>query len=129
MKKFFMLISVVFSVTLAVVIGTRISADAIAVIVGIVCGVLATVPTGVIIAWIVRQRDRQFELQASQSRFGNYPPVVVVNGQGTNGYGSPATAPLPLLSGPPIGGRDFKVIGQDSTESVGDVLPSFWDQV
>lgn len=127
MKKFFIVVSVAFSITLAVVIGTRISADAMAVIIGIICGVLASIPTSVIMVWMVRQRDRQFETQNGQARFGQYPPVVVVNGQGTNGYGQSYSPPA-LLANPQTNGREFKVIGQENTESSGDVLPPFWDQ-
>jgi hypothetical protein len=129
MKRFFGGTFVVFMITLAVVIGTRISADAMALLIGIVCGVLASVPTSMILVWMLRQREKQFELQmqAGQLRMGQYPPVVVVNGQHhPNGYGSP---PMPMLGNTAqLGSRDFKVIGQENTESMGDMLPSFWEQ-
>lgn len=129
MKRFLLVISIAFSVALAVVVGTRISPDAMAVIIGIICGVLASIPTSVILVWVLRQRDRQLETQYGLMRNGSqYPPVVVVNGQGTNGYGSPAP-PVLAAGNIPSGGRDFKVIGQENTESVGDLLPSFWEQV
>lgn len=129
MKKFILVISIAFSIALAVVVGTRISSDAMAVIIGIICGVLASVPTSVILVWVLRQRDRQLETQYGLIRNGSqYPPVVVVNGQGTNGYGSPAPPAL-AVGGTPSNGRDFKVIGQENTESVGDLLPSFWEQI
>jgi hypothetical protein len=41
MKKFLYLAGIAFVVTLAVVVGVRMSPDAMAVVVGIVCGVLA----------------------------------------------------------------------------------------
>jgi hypothetical protein len=129
MKKFLFVAGTLFSVALAVVVGTRMSPDAMAVIIGIICGVLASIPTSVLMVWVLRQRDKALETQmGSGGRFGQYPPVVVVNGQGPNGYGHPymAAASLP---GPtiPTGPRDFKVIGQENTETVGDVLPAFWE--
>lgn len=126
MRKFVFLMSAIFAITLATVVGTRISPDAMAVIIGIVCGVLASIPTSVILVWVLRQRDRNLEAQTGQMRMGQYPPVVVVNGQGTNGYAG-AMAPPALTGGTPIGSRDFKVIGQENTESTADVLPSFWE--
>jgi hypothetical protein len=128
MKKFFAIIAIVFSVSMATVIGFRLSADAMAVIIGIVCGVLASIPTSVILVWVLRQRDKQYELQNGQMRQGQYPPVVVVNGNGT-----PSTSGMmpsaPLLTTGGNGTRDFKVIGQERTEANGDILPPFWDQV
>jgi hypothetical protein len=129
MKKFFILMSIAFSITMAVVIGTRISADAIAVIIGIICGVLASIPTSIMMIWMVRQRDRQIDGPMGQARFGQYPPVVVVNGQGgANGHIPTPTGPPLLTSPPPLGGRDFKVIGQENTDKTGDYLPPIWDQ-
>ena len=129
MKRFFFVSGVVSAAVLSVVIGTRISADAMAVIIGIICGVLASVPTSVILVWVLRQRDRQLEMQATGAyqRMGQYPPVVVVNGQGTNGHGS-MMPPVPTLTGSVGGSRDFKVIGQENTETAGDFIPPFWDQ-
>ena len=131
MKKFLYVTGVIFVITLAVVMGTRMSPDALAVVIGIICGVLASIPTSAMLVWVMRQRDKQIEMQLGQGRpyGGQYPPVVVVNGQQQpNGYGSSYPAPA-LMSGPPAGGRSFKVIGQENTETVGDLLPTFWDEV
>jgi hypothetical protein len=128
MKKFGIIVGVTFVVTLAVVIGFRMSPDAMAVVVGIVCGVLASIPTSTLLVWVMRQRDKQMEAQQMQSRaYGNFPPVVVVNGQGTHGNGTMAP---PLPTGTLSGARNFKVIGQENTETNGsDVLPAFWDEL
>ncbi len=129
MKRFILIISAIFAVTLAVVIGTRMSPDAMAVVVGIVCGVLASIPTSTLLVWVMRQRDKQMETQMNGRGYGNFPPVVVVNGQGTNGYGNGTTTPS-LPAGTFSGARNFKVIGQENTETNGgDVLPAFWDEL
>ena len=127
MKKFLFVAGVVFAGALAVVVGTRISPDAMAVIIGIICGILASIPTSVILVWVLRQRDRQLDTQMGPGRFGQYPPVVVVNGQGTNGYGNGYMPQALAPTSGPMGARDFKVIGQENTETVGDILPSFWE--
>jgi hypothetical protein len=126
MKKFVLVLSVTFIAVLTAVVGFRLSPDAMAVIIGIICGMLASVPTSVILVWVLRQRDRQAEAEINTSRFGHYPPVVVVNGQHPQGYPTPAPLPALLPTTPP-GMRDFKVIGQENTESVGDFLPSIWE--
>ncbi|HXV43292.1 MAG TPA: hypothetical protein VEC96_09530 [Anaerolineae bacterium] len=129
MRRFLFIAGIVFVITLAVVMGTRMSPDALAVVIGIICGVLASIPTSAMLVWVMRQRDKQVEMQLGQRPFGGqYPPVVVVNGQGTNGYGTSYPTALPVGS-PPLGPRNFKVIGQENTEAVGDVLPTFWDEI
>jgi hypothetical protein len=129
MRKFLFVVGAIFASVLAVVVGTRMSPDAMAVIIGIICGVLASIPTSVILVWVLRQKDKQVEAQFSQQgRFGHYPPVVVVNGQGTNGYnGHPYGPPALTAHTIPAGERDFKVIGQENTETTGDILPAFWE--
>jgi len=124
-----MIVGVTFVVTLAIVIGWRMSPDAMAVVVGIVCGVLASIPTSTLLVWVMRQRDKQMEAHLQTRSYGNFPPVVVVNGQGTNGYGN-GTMASPLPAGTLSGARNFKVIGQENTElNGGDVLPAFWDEL
>jgi len=129
MKKFSFAVGIAFAVALAVVVGTRISPDAMAVIIGIICGVLASIPTTAILLWVLRQREKQLETQYGQWRGGQYPPVVVVNGQGTNGQSGYQPPPALTAKSTPSGSRDFKVIGQENTETVGDILPPFWEQV
>jgi hypothetical protein len=130
MRKALIVVSVAFSTSLAVVIGARMSPDAIAVVIGIVCGVLASIPTTAILVWVLRQRDRQLEGQAGQARpFGHYPPVVVVNGQGTNGSAGMYQPPALTAGAVSPGQRTFKVIGQENTETTGDLLPPFWDEL
>ncbi len=130
MKRFLFIAGIVFVITLAVIMGTRISPDALAVIIGIICGVIASIPTSAMLVWVMRQRDKQ-EAQLGQLRpyGGQYPPVVVVNGQGPNGYTTPYAANALTAGPPPVSGRSFKVIGQENTETVGDVLPNFWDEI
>ena len=130
MKKYLLVGGTLFTVSLAIVMGTRMSADAMAVVIGIIFGLLASIPTTLMLVWVLRQRDKQLEAQFGQTAgrpFGQYPPVVVVNGQGTNGYGLPSTPVLPTSA--PTGSRNFKVIGQENTETIGDVLPPFWDEM
>jgi hypothetical protein len=67
-------------------------------------------------------------MQNGSMRMGQYPPVVVVNGHGTSAN-SGMMAPTPLLASGANGTRDFKVIGQEGTESSGDILPPLWDQL
>jgi len=131
MKRFMFIAGLVFIVTLAVVMGTRMSPDALAVVIGIICGVLASIPTSAMLVWVMRSRDKQVEMQMGQMRpfGGQYPPVVVVNGQGTNGYGNAYPTSALTAGSPPMGPRSFKVIGQENTETVGDILPTFWDEI
>lgn len=128
MKSFLFAVGIMFAVTLAAVIGLRMSPDALAVIVGVASGVLASVPTSAILVWVLRQRDKQIEAQFGRAASAYYPPVVVVNGQGTYGAERSQTPPALLAPTSLPGTRDFKVIGQENTEIAGETLSPFWDQ-
>jgi hypothetical protein len=128
MKRFVFFSGLIFVSTMGIVVGFRISADAMAVIIGIICGVMASVPATVLLVWSQRQRDKQLEMRGGPIGMGHYPPVVVVNGQGQPGYGN-NMPPMPMLTATNNGTREFKVIGQENTESNGDILPPFWDQL
>lgn len=130
MKKFLFAAGIVFIITLAVVIGSRMSADAMAVVVGIVAGIVASIPTSAILFWVLRQRERQLEAQMGPMRYGGYyPPVVVVNGQGQNGTNGAYPPPALTTGAAAPSQRSFKVIGQENTEANGDVLPPFWNEL
>ena len=97
-KSIFAVGLVAFSVALAIVVGQRLSAEAMAVVVGVVAGVAASIPTSLIVVWIATRpatglhaapvRETPVE-QTSQSR------VVVVHAQPSQ---QPALA-YPYLSG------------------------------
>ena len=134
MKKFLYIMSALFFIGLAVVIGLRMSPDAMAVIVGIICGMIATVPTTLLLVYTIRQRDKQQMMYQQNYQQGNqYPPVVVVNGQpqgSSYGFNQGLSTPgLPM----PDRGRAFKVVGQEATPTdttLGDAfgLSSIWDE-
>ena len=110
MKKVATITLIAFAVTLAVIIGQRMSTDAMAVVVGVACGVVASIPTSLLILAVSNRRG---EREVRQRR--DYPPVVIVN-PGTNQprYLQP---PFPI---PPMQAqerqfreRQFHVIGDE----------------
>jgi hypothetical protein len=119
MKRGVIIVGAVFAVALAVVIGERMSADAMGVVVGVVCGVLASVPSSLVLIWALVRRTQGREAEAA-ARLGQgsspYPPVVVVNpgpGYGMSGYGLPPMGSHSLAA--PGGPRSFKVVGDEET--------------
>lgn len=121
MKGALLVVGVAFAVGLAVVIGNRMSADAMAMVVGIGCGMLASVPTSLVLIWALGRRGREAEGPESQVRTpwgAGYPPVVVVNpgpGYGMSGYGLPALGTLERGLPAPGGPRSFRVVGEEET--------------
>jgi hypothetical protein len=110
-----MFLLVAFAVTLAVVVGNRMSAEAMAVVVGVVCGVAAGIPMSMLLLLVLNRRERQGEGQ-SYERLGErpnaYPPVVVIQG----GTAMPSQPSAPYY---PVQGvmaeptrRQFRVIGE-----------------
>jgi hypothetical protein len=119
MKRAIVIVTAAFAVALAIVVGNRMSADAMAVVVGVACGVLASVPTSLLLVWALGRRG-QMAGPESQPRNGPaYPPVVVVNPG--SGYGAPTYGPAAgsyleqrqML--PPAGPRTFRVVGDEET--------------
>ena len=115
---------VVFTVTLAVMVGNRLSAEALAVLVGIVCGVAASIPTGLLIMAITRRPDsaperRQYQETQRPSRPSprEYPPVIIVNPGGSGPTMSQWLPPIPQALAPGEG-RRFRVIGQEEEDVV-----------
>ena len=70
------LVAMAFAVALAIIIGRRLSDEALAVLAGAVCGVGAAIPTSLLIVAVSRRREEQRSQPAVPQ--GMYPPVVVV---------------------------------------------------
>lgn len=82
--RFVALLGVVFAVTAVVVITQRLSEDSLALLVGLVCGVGAMLPTILLGLYLWR---REINRQATQRTPYNTPPVVIVTPQALPGYG------------------------------------------
>lgn len=105
--------AIAFGVALAVVVGVRLEQAALTVVVGLACGIGASIPTSLLIVGVlnrrnVQRRDRNRDLMAPQ------PPVVVVTSPSAPPAGHPGHWPaeytLPVPSQ-----RQFSVIGEDET--------------
>lgn len=114
-KRIAGLVVVAFAITLAIVVGTRLSSDAIAVLVGVVAGVAASIPTALLLIVVTRRREESDDDDERHYRDlrRDSPPVIVV---------APGSAPqaLPQYTGsyqaqlaPPTGRRHFRVMGYD----------------
>ena len=102
---------IAFAVALAVVVGNRMSAEAMAVVIGVVCGVGASIPMSAIILTLTRRSPiRAGDSSAPQAG----PPVVVVTppamAQPMSGWPDrsqaypAATVPVP---------REYHIIGDE----------------
>ena len=106
MKKAAIVALLAFAVTLAVIIGQRMSTDAMAVVIGVACGVVASIPTSLLILAVSNRRG---EREVRQQR-RDYPPVVIVNpGSNQPRYLQPPFQ-APLSHGQE---RQFHVIGDE----------------
>lgn len=110
LKLFAGLVVLAFAVTLAVIVGNRLSDEALGVLAGAVCGVGAAIPTSLIVVAVTR-RQRQEPERSPQPQQQSYPPVVVVTPQGTS-RSSGKWNSLPSSLSPPME-RNFTVVGDE----------------
>ncbi len=111
-----------FGVTLAIVIGERLSTEAMAVLMGVVAGVAASIPTSLIVVWIAMQTMMKSHYPSraearGESSQAEGPRVVVVQQPApattpTAAYSQPVwnSAAYPAMP-PPRPPRRFTVIG------------------
>jgi hypothetical protein len=98
-KQLVILLTVAFMATLGVVIGTRLSSDAIAVLVGVIAGVAASIPCALLLMAVTRRRENRdadlydeperYPARSYDDRGPNVPPVIVVT------QGQPTAQQLP----------------------------------
>lgn len=119
LKQAMVVLGIVFVGVLGVVVAKQMSAEAMAVVVGVICGVAAAIPTSLLLLVVLtRSERRRYEEEDRQRRSaqGRYPPVVVIQG-GTSqslptgpqaGYWpSPAPGPLADRQWQVVGGEDL----------------------
>lgn len=126
MSRLLVLVLLVFTGVMAFVIGERMSTESMAVVIGVVFGVAASIPTSLLIASLMR---RATSAATPPSRQDNYPvhtqpPMIIVNppasnnhlypgehAWSSNGLHSPIDA-TPLMPLP----RRFRIVGADGIE-------------
>jgi len=111
-----LVLGVVFAAALAVVVGRQMSTEAMAVVVGLVCGIAASIPTSLLLLVVLTRRDPlQVAGTKRQARRGNSPPAVAIQASGgTQGWppGPQAGYWPAVLPGPTVD-RQFHIVGGD----------------
>ena len=122
MRNGIILVGIAFAVALAAVVGNRLSNDALAVVVGAVCGISASIPVtiGLVIAasrnWGREEGVREIGYDYGAQRYAPQPPMVI--------FAPPQQTPLPYgfpqgqyvapMSAPALGApREFKIVGEE----------------
>jgi hypothetical protein len=143
-KQLIVLLAVAFVITLGVVVGTRMSSDAIAVLVGVIAGVAASIPCALLLLVVTRRRqtaESEPTSAAPGSRWDavpnktpyerpSVPPVIVVTpGSSVPQQIAPWSTTSGLVDGTafdpygqaqPQGQRQFRVMGYEEAETQAD---------
>ncbi|MBI5032574.1 MAG: hypothetical protein HZB51_18770 [Chloroflexi bacterium] len=125
MKNGLILAGIAFAVALAYIVGSRLSNEAMAVVVGAVCGISASIPVsiGLVIAsgnhWGRNDAPREVSYDYASQRFMPQPPIIIMSPPQMpmqSPYGFPPNyaervvpPSVPALGAP----RDFKIIGDE----------------
>ena len=115
-KYLVLLLCAVVAAALAVAVGRKMTTEAMAVVVGIVCGIAASIPTSLLLLVVLVGRDRRQSYGPDQQvRPTNGPPVVVIPGGGQSQEWPlwPQADYVPQAHPGPAAGRQFHVVGGD----------------
>lgn len=105
-----------FAIALGVVVGNRLSSEAMAVVVGVMCGVLASIPVSVMVLVLTRRLNGASRSGASVpvAQGMAYPPVIVIQPDGRrhdSRFALPWDAPAGVEKQP--WQRSFTVVGDE----------------
>lgn len=114
--RFMTLMGLVFAVSGGVVVTQRLSEDALALLLGLSCGIAAMLPTVILGGlWLKRELGQRGGVRQMAEQTAMQPPVIVVTPQALPGYGQPTQAalsqPLPSQWQPIPAQREFKIVG------------------
>ena len=114
MKRLAIALLGAFVIVLAIVVGKRMSADAMAVVVGVVCGIGASIPTSLLMLFLLSRRQ-EAEPPAPVAPAPQMPSIMIVSPP--HGMLSPyGQAPTAYTQAPPNymhGPRQFQMLGSD----------------
>ena len=120
MRNGVFIIGIVFAATLAYVVGNRLSNEAMAVVVGALCGISASVPISIALFiaasrnWGRADVSAREELREPTRTYAPQPPFLVIAPPQFNPaqYQQPQYFPTPMANNT-IESRDFKIIGEE----------------
>jgi len=125
MRNGIILAGIAFAVALAVIVGNRLSNEAMAVVVGAVCGISASIPVSVALViaasknWGRSDEPREIGYDYGSHRYAPQPPqILVVSPPQQNPSAYPYSS-APYLLPPQIdnstygSSREFKIIGDE----------------
>jgi hypothetical protein len=118
LKQAALVLGAVFVGVLAIVVAKEMSAEAMAVVVGVICGVAAAIPTSLLLLVVLtRSERRRYDREDHQKSQGQYPPVVVIQGGSPQGLPPghagdywPRPEPWPPAQAP-MDSRQWHVVG------------------
>jgi len=123
MRNGLILAGIAFAVALAVIVGNRLSNEAMAVVVGTVCGISASIPVSIALViaasknWGREERPREIGYDYEARRYAPQPPQILVVSppqQPQSPYSFPQSQYYLPPGAPDVGApRDFKIIGDE----------------
>jgi len=113
MREVVVLTLLAFVVAVAIVLGERLSTEAMSVVIGVVCGAAAGMPMSVLMMLALTRRrssERGVEPIALTRQQAPYPPVVVIQGSAL----APGTSMPPYYPGTvEAAPRQFHIVGEE----------------
>jgi hypothetical protein len=120
MRQLVGLLVLAFIVTLGVVVATRMSSDAIAVLVGVIAGVAASIPCALLLMAVTRRQEPEMREPEVREPYGGArhaqhapPPVIIVSPGNAMPQQLPYPASYPYPSPAQRGQRQFRVMGYE----------------
>jgi len=109
------LFGLAFAITLAVIVGQRLSSEAMAVMVGVIAGVAASIPTSLIVVWFATRTTMPRTAPEAPRTAQQAEPRIIVMQQPAQPMPTPAAyqnfAGYPPATYPALPARRFTVIG------------------